>query len=190
MTGAIGWKAVALVELVAMVFRKPFLVAAALLCAPVLALAQQDRVVDISPQDPAMAAAYQKARDGLAGFLELLRNPPEGAEKFAVKIGIVDGKGGGHRIVRSGDSSGRSEFFWVNDLKREGDQFTGRIANTPMRINNVSEGQKIRFSSADISDWTYARAGVIYGNATACPLIARMSEEERAPYLQKLPSCR
>ncbi len=43
---------------------------------------------------------------------------------------------------------------------------------TPRRSHNVTMGQTIHFTRADIGDWMYFQNGKIIGNATACPALA------------------
>lgn len=162
------------------------LCAGALACAgPAAAL--EDRIVSISKDDAALVAAYAKARAGLDEFLALLDKPPAGVDAFAVKLGVVDTENGGHEVVRSGHQS--AEFIWVKAIKRDGAGFTGVVNNQLGFVRNIRLGETVRFVRDDISDWMYRRNGQIKGNATACPLIASMSENERQPYRKRLPDC-
>jgi uncharacterized protein YegJ (DUF2314 family) len=146
------------------------------------ALAEDPNPVPKVPKgDPAMNAAFARAAAGLDGFFAKLRNPPKGAERFSVKIGLTDASGArGYAIVRPGaDAAGRVEWFWTNHLRTEASGFSGQIANDAEEIHNVAMGLTIHFTRADIGDWMYFQDGKIVGNATACPALAHASAEER-----------
>lgn len=137
-------------------------------------------VPTLPKDDAAMQAAFAKARAGFDGFLALLAHPPRGAANFAVKIGLVDAPGGGCSIVRPGqDYVGRAEFFWVSNLSRSNDGFSGQISNDPESVHCARLGDPLRFVREDVADWTYVQDGKIKGNATACPALAHASEQER-----------
>jgi uncharacterized protein YegJ (DUF2314 family) len=133
--------------------------------------------------DPAMTAAFARAAAGLDGFLAKWRNPPPGAERFSVKLGLRDTPGApGYAIVRPDTDSGTSgfvEWFWTNDLRAEATGFSAKLSNEPEDLRNVAFGQIIHFTRQDIGDWMYFQNGKIVGNATACPALAHASAEER-----------
>ena len=51
--------------------------------------------------------------------------------------------------VRDGE---KVEWFWIAQFSHAGDQFEGRINNTPRLVRTVSEGQAIRFERKEIVD--------------------------------------
>ena len=71
------------------------------------------------------------------------------------------------------------EWFWVNNLHADDAGFSGRLANDPESLHNVSLGQTIHFTKEDIGDWMYRQDGKIIGNATACAALAHASAEEQ-----------
>jgi uncharacterized protein YegJ (DUF2314 family) len=149
-----------------------------------IALADDPNPVPKVPKgDPAMTAAFARARIGLEGFLLRWSKPPPGADRFAVKIGLMDAPGvPGYVIVpplEDASANGRIEWFWVINLHSEGAGFSGQIGNDPEWLRNVSFGQAIHFARQDIGDWMYMQNGKIIGNATACPALAYDSAEER-----------
>jgi uncharacterized protein YegJ (DUF2314 family) len=133
--------------------------------------------------DPAMTAAFAHAAAGLDEFFAKWRNPPAGAERFSVKIGLMDTPGApGYAIVRPDRDSGAAgfvEWFWTNNLRVDGTGFSAQISNDAEDLRNVSFGQVIHFARQDIGDWMYFQNGKIVGNATACPALAHASAEER-----------
>ena len=147
----------------------------------VAALAQTKNPAPLVPTgDPAMAAAFERARLGLDGFLAKLRQPPAGSEGFSIKVGLVDAPGGAVGVVHPGASDrGFVEYFWIGDLSETASGFEGRIANKPENIRNAVAGARLAFSRADVADWMYFQDGKIVGNATACPALAHASAQER-----------
>jgi uncharacterized protein YegJ (DUF2314 family) len=131
--------------------------------------------VMVPTQDAAMAAAFSHAHASLDDFLTKLARPAAGTEHYAVKLGIKDSTDGSFVIIRPGES-GRAEYFWIGDLHRDGDAFTGFVHNDPEVIHNVRLNQQLHFSRDDIADWTYFDHGQIKGNFTACPALVHSPE--------------
>ena len=140
----------------------------------VMERARQDQIVSVPDGDDAMEAAFAKARATLDDFLALLAKPPPNTGVYTVKLRIVDPR------------SNAVEFFWVGDLNRSGDSFSGRIDNTPRSVTNVREGQVVRFTRAEIYDWMYVDDNFInanrsmVGNFTLCAILTREKPEEAA----------
>src|ERR1700753_312097 len=144
----------------------------AALALPAAAFAQDPNPMPMVPKsDPAMLAAFAHAAASLDGFLAVYRNPPPGAQRFAVKIGLIDTtKSPGYALVRPGASPpGQVEWFWTYGLTIEKDGFAAPLGNDPDELRNVKRGQVIRFAREHIGDWMYFQDGKIVGNATACP---------------------
>jgi uncharacterized protein YegJ (DUF2314 family) len=121
--------------------------------------ARRDDVALVEKDDPDMAAAFHKARQTLPEFLALARAPRPTASKLAVKIAIP-----------AGDDN---EYFWLTQIGPRGDRYAGRINNTPRAAKQVSFGQVIEFSEAEIVDWLFMEDGKMHGNFTACALLKR-----------------
>jgi uncharacterized protein YegJ (DUF2314 family) len=136
---------------------------------------QDDVTVNVPTGDPAMVAAFQKARAGLGDFLVKLSHPPTGTNNYSVKVGIKDGPAQGFSIV-SGSENG--EFFWIVNLHSTGSGFVGQIGNPPELVKNVKEGQAIAFGRGDIVDWLYFEFGKLKGNYTACPALLQGPREQ------------
>jgi uncharacterized protein YegJ (DUF2314 family) len=146
-----------------------------------------DPLPKVPKGDPAMNAAFARAAAGLDGFFAKWRNPPPGAQRFTVKIGLVDTtEPPGYAIIRPGSPTTRIvEWFWVTDLLVDGTGFSGRLGNDPDALHNVAYRQAIHFTRQDIGDWMYRQDGKIIGNATACPALAHASAEERRMMKEK-----
>ncbi|MGD0184578.1 MAG: DUF2314 domain-containing protein [Roseiarcus sp.] len=151
----------------------------ALLVAGIALAGDPNPVPKVPTGDPAMIAAFAHAAAGLDGFFADWRKPPPRAERFSVKIGLIDTPDApGYAVVRPG-AAGAIEWFWTKELRVDGAGFSARLANDPDRLRNVSFGQTVHFSREDIGDWMYWRDGKIVGNATACPALAHATAEER-----------
>ena len=138
-----------------------------------------DETAIVPAGDPAMAAAYRKAAATLDQFLAAWRQPPTGAKRFAVKVGLkAVSTPPGFEIVRPG-SPGVVEYFWIGDLSQTAQGFAGAVHNEPENVHAVRSGSRISFGRADIADWTYFENGKIAGNATACPALAHASPDEQ-----------
>ena len=138
----------------------------------------------IEKGDPDMAKALAKAQAGLDDFLATFDNPPAGTENYSVKIGIVD-QGDGFALtgLKSVDNV---EYFWIGNLKRTDDGFSGTLANEPGVVRNIRAGQEITFAKGDIFDWMYIRDRKIVGNVTSCPILLRGPAEELQYYRDTL----
>jgi len=138
-------------------------------------------VTSVPEQDPAMSAAFARAAASLDDFLSKWRNPPPDAEEFMVKVGLTDSsKAPGYTVIRPGDTADTQvEFFWMGNLKEEGEGFSAQVANIVEYLRNVHPHDTVHFKRSDIADWMYFRDGKIVGNATACPALAHASAAER-----------
>jgi uncharacterized protein YegJ (DUF2314 family) len=121
--------------------------------------ARRDDVVTLEKGDPDMAAAFREARKTLSEFLALVRARQTTVTKLAVKIAIP-----------AGDDD---EYFWLTEVGQHGNKYAGRINNTPRAAKQVTFGQLVEFSEAEIVDWLYMEDGKMHGNFTACALLKR-----------------
>jgi uncharacterized protein YegJ (DUF2314 family) len=126
--------------------------------------AKRDALAFVEKDDAEMAAAMQRARETLPGFLELARSPRPKTSSFAVKVAVVE--------------NDDVEYFWIAPFQQDKDGFTGEINNTPQLVKKVKLGQKITFQENEIVDWLYADGGRMIGNFTACVLLKREPKEE------------
>ena len=130
-------------------------------------------VVMVEKGDPIMAEAFEKAKAGLDHFLSRAENPPEGSYNYTVKIGIVD-DGDSYRINSFSEGSLSSEFFWLSDIEKTENGYTGRISNEPEMVEHIEMGQTIAFTKEDVADWFYMDEKGMTGNFTGCA-IARIT---------------
>lgn len=126
-----------------------------------------DKVEIVPDSDPEMARAYAKARASLDEFLSLMESKRPDLSDFSVKVGVKDGA--------------RTEYFWLDELSRTGDDFTGTISNEPQFVEGVKIGQRYAFKRADIVDWMYVSGlGKMHGNFTACAMLTKEPAEQAA----------
>ena len=149
------------------------LLLASMLAAPTVQAQQllekiaQDDIQIVQDAEPAMQKAFVLARQSLDTFLQLVKQPPQGSDGFAVKVGVRDGHA--------------REFFWVIDFTQQDNDFTGTLANTPRVVRNVRGGQTYSFAKSDIVDWMYIDAqGRMQGNLTMCALLTKEPAAEAA----------
>lgn len=132
----------------------------------------QSNFATVRRDDPAMAAAKQKARETLPGFLTLANAPRPSTDGFSVKVGIRD--------------SGHTEFFWITPFEQKDGKFTGIISNEPRNVRNVSFGERITFTEAEIADWLYIEAGKMKGNYTGCAILKQEPAKQREAYKKRV----
>lgn len=126
--------------------------------------ANRDGVFNITRGDPQMNAAFAEAQRTLDQFLDALQAQRPGTRGFLVKIPVSDGD--------------KREYFWVNELTRKGNQFSGKINNRPEVVQNIQFGQLITFPRSRIRDWMYVDNGKMLGNFTTCVLLGREDPQQ------------
>ena len=127
--------------------------------------AQRDEVFSMSREDAAMKRAFGKARATFDQFLRAAAAPAPGTSDYAVKVAVTEG--------------GNTEYFWVGDFARSGEQFSGNLANEPRLVKKYRHGQRIAFRRDQIVDWIYMDASrKMIGNFTACARLAKESPED------------
>ena len=129
------------------------------------ALALEDHVVMVPSDDKAMAKAISRARETIDVYWAAA-NDPKGRKGFAVKVKISDKNG--------------SEHFWLRAVKRTNTGFEGIIANTPVMVKKVKEGQLYAFKKPEISDWMFFENGKIIGGFTIRVMADRMPKDQAA----------
>jgi uncharacterized protein YegJ (DUF2314 family) len=110
-------------------------------------------VVSISGDDPAMKGAVAEARERWPEFVEAFRSPKPGQEHFAVKLPITDGK--------------NTEFIWVSVASIEGDEILGDLANQPVDLRFMKEGDRVRGKLEDLNDWAWLEGEEMVGGFTS-----------------------
>jgi uncharacterized protein YegJ (DUF2314 family) len=110
-------------------------------------------VVPISGDDPRMKAAVAEARERWPEFLAAFRSPKPGQQHFAVKLPITDGK--------------NTEFIWVSVVSIEGGEILGDLANQPVDLRFMKEGDRVRGKLEDLNDWAWLEGQELVGGFTS-----------------------
>lgn len=116
-------------------------------------------VTEIAPGDPDLRKAQAEARRRWPEFLEAYRNPRTGQSGFNVKLPISDGK--------------TTEHIWVSVQAVEGDEILGDLANQPLNLKFMREGDRVRGRVEDVEDWGYLDGDELIGMFTVKVLQAR-----------------
>lgn len=121
------------------------------------------QVVDFRSSDREMNHAIAEARKTLPDFIALYRSGT--GERHAVKVAIPY------------DGNAR-EHIWMDLTAIEGDVFVGRIANDPVYIDGLSNGDAYRAPSAMVSDWNYRSGGLMHGSYTTRVAMKKLSPDQ------------
>ena len=132
-----------------------------------------EQVVAVSADDAGMNAAIAKARATVGTFVTALRAPKKSQSRFAVKVRITD--------------EDAHEHFWLSDVRYDGSEFSGKIANDPETVKTVEFGQAVTARPAEISDWMYVDHGKLVGGYTLRLLRDRLSPSDRAELDRSVP---
>ena len=128
----------------------------------------QDRTVIVTRQDPEMLKAIEQAQASLGDFLKIKANPPKGATAFKVKVKITD--------------SNVTEHMWVTPFRELDSGFVRTLADEPDYVHNVVNGQTLKFTRSDISDWGYELDGKQKGSFTVCVIFKHLPPAEVQKY--------
>jgi uncharacterized protein YegJ (DUF2314 family) len=78
----------------------------------------------------------------------------------------------------NGKGSLSLEHMWVGDISFDGKILTGNLLNQPNQIENLNQGDTVRFDREEISDWMYSISDKVYGAFTVNVLRSRMKKKE------------
>lgn len=135
------------------------LVALALLAGAV-PLQAQDQVIPYAPDDAAMEAAIAEARASLPLFLaHAVDAQGTSVEGALVKVAFPT----------QGSTDMVTEHIWVSPfaMRPEGG-FVGILANAPVNLGPLREGDRVDFAEAMISDWHLTGpTGLYWGSYTS-----------------------
>ena len=124
----------------------------------------KDEVTGVKKDDPKMAAAIQQARGSVDEFIKVLNSKDAAYHDLSIKVPLEDGE--------------EVEHVWLDQLKFEGEKFSGVIANDLKMVKNFKMGQEVTFKKNEITDWMYVKEGVVHGNVTLKAMFHAMNPEE------------
>ena len=139
-----------------------------------LALAQS--ITNVSPQEKSVNDAIEKGKKTLPVFFARLAKPQDGDSQFLVKIRYDTGEG---------ENKG-GEHLWAENVVRTGDNVTATIANVPVKIPNLTKGQRVTVPVSQLTDWLYVREGKYRGAYTVRALLPFMKKEDAETMKKKL----
>ena len=147
-----------------------------------------DPTAKVRGDDPAMLAAFRKASATFADFEYNFRNPPPGGRNFVVKVGLAaTADARGYEVVAPGPHPGSQvEYFWLGNLAIDGDRVSGDIDNDPETVTAVHNGERITLSRTQVADWMYMQGARMVGNATMCPELRTLPEDQRRALLARV----
>lgn len=122
--------------------------------------------VHVKSDDAEMNAAIAQAKATFPQFVSALREKKPSCRDFGVKKPYATPSGG-------------QEHMWIDDVAEVDDAFEGTIVNEAYDTIEVRNGQRVRFSAAEISDWKYVDGNVLVGGFTIRYFVNRMSPEEK-----------
>jgi len=140
-----------------------------------LPLMAGDEMVLFAEEDTKMNAAIKEAQNTLNDALALI--PPRNGsydEALTLKVALERSDGRGDEII------------WVGAIRPLGaDRFAGKLENAPNYLRGKKFGSKVRFSRAQVVDWSIYVDGILWGNYTTRVMLPYLSAEE-ADYMKGL----
>ena len=139
----------------------------------VLEKAKNDQIVNVAKEDPAMLAAFAKAKASLDDFLKKAQNPAPNTGNYFIKVGVIDGPD--------------IEYFWIGEFEQANNKFTGVINNQPRIVENVEAGDDYAFNKDEIVDWMYidGKAKRMHGNFTLCAILSHEPAQQAAATMKQ-----
>jgi uncharacterized protein YegJ (DUF2314 family) len=111
-----------------------------------------DPVVSVDMEGPEMKAAIAEARRRWPEFLAAFQQNQDPESLFGVKARFTDGE--------------NEEFMWLVLHSISGSTLTGQLANAPVALANVHEGDIVTVEIDDLHDWHYEINGEPQGGFT------------------------
>jgi uncharacterized protein YegJ (DUF2314 family) len=118
--------------------------------------------------DAGMKTAVANAQSTLDTFINALQGNKPALGNFALKIRFP-GMGG-------------AEDIWATNINITPSGFSGVINNKPQKTIKVKEGNPIKFTRQNITDWMYTENGKLRGGFTIRLIRDRMTVKERAKF--------
>lgn len=110
-------------------------------------------VINIGGDDPEMKAAVAEARRRWPEFVQAYQFRRPGQSSFSIKAPVTDGQ--------------NTEFIWIEVQSIDGDVILGDLANQPVDLKFMKEGDRVRVSLEDLNDWAYLDSEQMVGGFTS-----------------------
>ena len=140
-------------------------------------MSEESRVTYHQEDDPEIAEAMSRARDSFQFFwkeaaLDFNRVIPA-LELACVKVPFSDDPS---------DPGSWVEHMWVTEINYDGETITGVLMNSPNRLQSVREGDAVKVTVDELSDWMCILNGRVYGAYTVQASRKRMNHSERQEF--------
>ena len=103
---------------------------------------------------PKIDQSIADARAHIDYFWQHHQAPAPGEKTFTLKVAFP--------VTSAAGQKGR-EHIWVGGVKRNGATLTGRLDNDPDMMTGVKSGDLVTFSEDMVTDWGFARHGMMIG---------------------------
>ena len=130
---------------------------------------EDNSVVWVGDEDEEINQAMVEARSTIETFWKYKNSGDPDYSEFSLKVALET-------------STGSLEHIWVNRISGDASAMTGYLGNDPVDLAGLKYGDKVTFSSDQISDWQYFKDDLMYGHYTTRVLLGRMPKEEAAIY--------
>jgi len=123
-----------------------------------------DPVVSVDMESPEMLAAIDEARRRWPEFLAAFQQNRDPERLFGVKARFSDGE--------------NEEFMWLIAQSISSTAINGQLANTPVALSNLHEGDNVTVEVSQIHDWHYEINGEPQGGFTMKVMDAAMKKQQ------------
>lgn len=113
-------------------------------------------VIMIEEDDPKLQAATEQARRRWPEFVKAFRNRQPN-QMFSIKAPFRDGE--------------EMEWMWVQVFEIGIDSVGGILANSPVSIHNIREGDNVRLPISSVADWIYGTDKKIVGGGFSLEIL-------------------
>lgn len=122
-------------------------------------------VVDVPAYDSTMRDAIARARGSVPDLLRRITQPPATQTRLGVKVRLQEGS--------------EVEHMWLYDVRARGDTLVGILDDQPMFVHRWKEGDTIRTTPGEISDWYAVDGGRLIAGYTIRRLLREKPEVAR-----------
>jgi uncharacterized protein YegJ (DUF2314 family) len=122
-------------------------------------------MIPVEGEDAELNAATDEARRTLPEFRKVVE------EDWRRLIPVID-----RPLIKARFESartGKSEHMWVEVMNFDGEIVVGELANEPSEVPELSQGDEVRVTVDDVSDWVYWQGDSTVGGFTLTVLERR-----------------
>lgn len=130
---------------------------------------EEDNVVGLTANDPAMSAAIETARSHLGQvFAATISEFGLGHPALSLKVAFP---------VEGGETE--VEAIWVGEISLAQQGMAGKLQNEPLNMPGLHAGDEVRFDEAMIYDWSLAGPeGKFFGHFTTRILLGELPDAQ------------